>query len=182
MSPESGASGARTPVCPQGYPAPDGCHFEFPALRPPQAEEIQGCCSLLLGKVLILSCSMCLLQARPDVPAKALQEAEAKYTFIGPAPRYFYAALRGESKRREFHRKCLGDLGLLRDFVASELKTEHALYNLQVNPCVWQHFARARIHFPEGAPAGGSRGGLSCNKPDLEGRGFTPWRFNLGKF
>ena len=65
-------------------------------------------------------------------PEENLREVDHRYTFIGPAPRFFYSALGGDRGSRDFHRKCLRDLRTARDWVAEECGAQHALYNIQL--------------------------------------------------
>ena len=108
----------------------------------------------------LFSCSTALLRSISSASEDALRETDCKYSFIGPAPRFLYATFRGDRDSRQHRRKCLDDLRLVRDFVAEQFCVEHAVYNIQISPCEFQHFIKGRLQFPtEGLPSPGARGG-----------------------
>ena len=55
--------------------------------------------------------------------------------------------------------RCLQDLRQVHDWIAARI-LQHALYNIRLAPCGWQHFLRARETFPaDGMPVAGIRSG-----------------------
>ena len=71
-----------------------------------------------------------------------IAQVDHNYTFIGPAPRYLYSALKGDPKSVVLHRQVLSDLRIIRNHFAESLGVDHTLY--AVHP--------ARNEAPAGLP------------------------------
>lgn len=100
------------------------------------------------GKFLFSCC--CLLVRRIHVGRDELMEyVDGAFTFVGPAPRWLYATWAGRRNGRHQQRAVLGYLRILRSWVRKQFGVTHPLYNLQVNPCDWQHWIRARFPFDD---------------------------------
>ena len=106
------------------------------------------------------SCICNLLHKVANAQGSLLRQVDERFTFIGPAPRALFGALHGDAADQQVQLHCLQDLRQVRDWIAEEFDVQHALYNVQITPCDWQHFLRARESFPaHGAPLAGTRGG-----------------------
>ena len=114
----------------------------------------------------LFSCACNVLRKQVDAPEELLRQVDERFTFIGPAPRALFGALRGDASNPKSHRRCLGDLRHVRDWIGAELRVQHALCNIQIAPCDFQRFVRAREAFQcAGGPAQG-----------IHGAGFTSTR------
>ena len=115
-----------------------------------------------------------------------IAQVDHNYTFIGPAPRYLYSALMGDPESVVLHRQVLSDLCIIRNHFAESLGVDHTLYAVQINPCDWQHFIRARLGFPASSRIrlGMRAGAISplassrTNKSSLE-ETMIRWRFSV---
>ena len=118
---------------------------------------------MLLGKF-IFSSLLCLLEEVAGEPGAAvINTLGQEYTFIGPAPRYLFAGLLGNAASTKCQRPVLGVLRNSQREVAQKFGVRHWLYNLQICPCDFCHFALAvidkRADF-DSVGVRGRRGGL----------------------
>ena len=81
-----------------------------------------------------------------------------EYTFIGPAPRYLLAELKGGVTVKSLYKSTWDSLRVLQAAVVETFGVSHAMYNLQINPCDFCHFA-------------------TLMRPDLEQRVVDPTGF-----
>ena len=142
--------------------------LSFPLLGRPASSKQPFLASIHCYWAKFLFNAACQLLATlvPDAVA-VHREVEVLFTFIGPAPRSLYATLQSNQKSKRQHMQCLDNLREVRSWVEATFGCSHSLYNLQVSPCDWQHFIRARLTFPGygSLPLPGSRGGsLSTTK------------------
>ena len=142
--------------------------LSFPLLGRPASSKQPFLASIHCYWAKFLFNAACQLLATlvPDAVA-VHRKVEVLFTFIGPAPRSLYATLQSNQKSKRQHMQCLDNLREVRSWVEATFGCSHSLYNLQVSPCDWQHFIRARLTFPgDGSlPLPGSRGGsLSTTK------------------
>ena len=70
----------------------------------------------------------------------------ARFSFIGPAPRYLYAKLRGDLKAKKYHNETLRILGRVQRALEKRFGISLSRYAVQVNPCDFCHFCCALEH------------------------------------
>jgi len=57
-----------------------------------------------------------------------LDEVDGRFSFIGPAPSFLYAALKGNRLDKKLHAEVLLDLRRVRNFVSQKFGVVHTLY------------------------------------------------------
>ena len=86
--------------------------------------------------------NVCLQLLLRELPSQrdATECLLAQYSFIGPAPRYLLATLKGDVGDKLLYKSTLEALQKLQSLVQQAFGVSHAMYSLQINPCDLCHF------------------------------------------